>query len=136
MLAICTLTAQNTRGHQNETRKEFRQKMMKMSTEQIADLRTKKLTLALNLDAKQQQKIKEFQVEILQNHKNRKKDNIDKRKLTSDEIYITRSARLDAKINTKQEMKRILNEDQYQAWENLARKKYMERKNTFKRRSL
>ena len=132
ILSVGFATAQNIRGQQNENRKEMRQKMMAMSAEQMADLKTKKLALALDLDSKQQQEVKKIQTQTIQNHKNMMKDKKDRADLTTEQIYKMKSDRLDAKIKTKQEMKRILNEEQYQTWVKMSRKRHIARKSTAK----
>ena len=102
------------------------QKGMKdMSPEQIAILKTKKMTLALDLSTAQQ---KEIQTLNLENAKERealmlerkvKKEQAEQSKPSTDERFKFQNERLDRMIAQKGKMKQILSEEQFQKWERI-----------------
>lgn len=94
-----------------------------LSAEQIADLKTKQLTLALDLSAKQQQEVRALHLEMAQE----KKANPPKRretKPTPEQAYEFMMARLDKQIEVKNSFKSILNKDQFEKWERVAMRKH------------
>ena len=110
---------------QHEHRGPRHGKEAQFSPEQRAELHTKKLTLALDLTASQQDKIQEL---ILAKEEARlaKREAIEKSDSLSkgpEQRFERMSAHLDAKIAHKQEMKEILSEEQYAKWEKMAHQK-------------
>jgi len=99
--------------------------MKDMSPEQIAILKTKKMTLALDLSTAQQ---KEIQTLNLENAKERealmlerkvKKEQAEQSKPSTDERFEFKNERLDRMIAQKGKMKQILSEEQFQKWERI-----------------
>ena len=99
--------------------------MKDMSPEQIAILKTKKMTLALDLSTAQQ---KEIQTLNLENAKERealmlerkvKKEQAEQSKPSADERFDFQNERLDRMIVQKGKMKQILSEEQFQKWERI-----------------
>ena len=99
--------------------------MKDMSPEQIAVLKTKKMTLALDLNTAQQ---KEIQTLNLENAKERealmlerkvKKEQAEQSKPSTDERFEFQNERLDRMIAQKGKMKQILSEEQFQKWERI-----------------
>ena len=99
--------------------------MKDMSPEQIAVLKTKKMTLALDLNTAQQ---KEIQTLNLENAKERealmlerkvKKEQAEQSKPSADERFDFQNERLDRMIAQKGKMKQILSEEQFQKWERI-----------------
>jgi methionine-rich copper-binding protein CopC len=97
------------------------QKGMKdMSPEQQASLETKKLTLALDLSENQQEQIQEIHLEKALAREAKKEERATREsKPNADERYAHMSERLDRQIEVKEQMKDILNKEQYQKWERL-----------------
>lgn len=97
-----------------------RQKHHEFTAEQIAEIQTKRMTLHLDLTSDQQEQIleinKQHAVERKQKMEERKALKESKKELTSDEIFTKKSARLDNMIAHKAEMKKILNEEQFEKW--------------------
>ncbi|KAJ1463642.1 hypothetical protein T484DRAFT_1758675 [Baffinella frigidus] len=97
--------------------------MMKdLSPKQMATLRTKKMTLALDLTKTQQDKMHTLHLEDAKARKDQMKKReqhkgTEKRKLSSEEKYKKMNSVLDRKIEIKSKMKSILTEDQFQKWE-------------------
>lgn len=99
----------------------FAQEKSKLSPEQQTELQVKKMTLDLDLDAKQQ---KELRTILLENNKKREakkmalKEKMSKgQKPTSDERFEMKSKMLDDKIEHKAQLKKILKPEQFQKWE-------------------
>lgn len=97
-----------------------------MTPEQLATLETKKLTLALDLDKKQQVAIKELQLEKIEERMAKReamkemKAEGPGRAADSDERFEMHNARLDKMIAHKEKMKSILTPVQYEKWEKLS----------------
>ena len=97
-----------------------KQKRHDFTADQIAEIQTKKMTLHLDLTANQQEQI----LEINKQHAAERKQKMEERKalkqsekeLSSDEIFEKKSALLDKMIAHKAEMKKILDEEQFEKW--------------------
>ncbi|WP_430411850.1 hypothetical protein [Kordia sp.] len=121
-------TDKTDRQERREMRKEKGKKHMKdLTPEQMAELKTKQLTLALDLSENQQQRVLALNTATAKVRKQkmeaRKADKDKKEKPTSEEKYAMANERLDAKIAYKQSMKQILSGDQYERWEKMAARK-------------
>jgi len=103
------ITAQNT-SEKKQTRKEMKENF---TPEQRAELRAKKMTLELNLDDSQQQKVKQLFVEMLKHNPARS----NMKEMTDEEKFEAKSARLDRRIAMKKQLKEILSEGQFTKWE-------------------
>ncbi|MDC7997525.1 hypothetical protein [Gilvibacter sediminis] len=136
MLALTTSAAFAQRGHRGPNPQHGPQaEMLKdFSAEQLAQLETKKLTLALDLDADQQLAMLEVQTKIAQDKKammeaaKARKEADEIKKLTSEQRFEKMDAALDKKIAIKAEIKSILNADQYEKWEKMQHEKKRGRK--------
>ena len=88
--------------------------------EQQAILQTKKMTLILDLEPEQQDRIFEInKSKVLERNiaiENRKLQNKKGRKLTDQELFDSKSANLDRLIAHQNQMKKILNPEQYKVW--------------------
>lgn len=128
---LCTLhiaaqegTDKTDRQERKEMRKEKGKEFMKdLSPEQMAQLQTKKMTLALDLSENQQKRVLALHTEAakvrkqkMEEHKAKKEK---KEKPTDEEKYAMMNARLDAKIAFKKSMKEILTAEQYERWEKM-----------------
>jgi|GEM_PF-313344 periplasmic protein CpxP/Spy len=97
-----------------------------LSPEQWAELQTKKMTLALDLNSKQQKAVaqlmrleakKRQDTRVPKNKKtNQSTHNLDKNKGQETQRFTRQLARLDQKIEYKSAMKAILNDQQYEQW--------------------
>ncbi|MEN8815689.1 MAG: hypothetical protein ABF274_02300 [Nonlabens sp.] len=90
-----------------------------LTPEQIASLKSKNMTLVLDLDEKQQIKVEQL---LLNNAKDRKAKKLNKEersKLTSNQRIALKEQMLEKQIAMKREMKSILNADQYTRWEKM-----------------
>ena len=108
--------------------------MANLEPEEIANLKTKKMTLALDLNEAQQQKVYDINVE----HANARKAHMQKRKAEKADGNVTKPTKeehlammnkvLDDRIATKAKMKAILNKEQYIKWEKMAAKHHAKMK--------
>lgn len=126
LIALVTLqiTAQDRkREHQKDGQKEQMETMKDLSPDEIATLRTKKMTLHLDLNETQQNKI---QALFLEEAKMRKakmeehkamKESSESKTFTKEDKYKMMNDRLDHQIEVKQKMKSILNAEQFEKWE-------------------
>jgi protein CpxP len=117
-------TDNTDRKERKEMRKEKGKKFMEdLTPEQIAQLHTKKLTLALDLSDSQKQRILALNTANAkvkkQKMKARKAKMEKKEKPTSEEKYAMMNEQLDSKIAYKQSMKQILSKEQYEKWEKM-----------------
>jgi len=91
-----------------------------LTPDQIAELQTKQMTLKLELDEKQQQKILKINKKKAIERKQLKEEHRALRekgeKPTSEELVKRKSAGLDRQIAHQKEMKKILNEKQFETW--------------------
>lgn len=114
MMILCvTITVSAQRGRHGDR--------MKLSAEQQATLQTKKMTLALDLNTQQAEKVYTIQLEQAKKRKAfieaRKKE--DRPELTREQRFEKETQRLDNMIAVQKEMKSILTADQYELWRKL-----------------
>ncbi|SNY92220.1 hypothetical protein [Flagellimonas pacifica] len=104
---------------------------MNMTAEQMATLKTKKLTLALDLTKAQQTKVMDINLDLAEYRKAKfakiqaKKESGEWKRPTSDERFAFENARLDHQIAHQQKMKEVLTKEQYQTWKKLRSRKGM-----------
>lgn len=106
----------------------FRHKMgaKDLTPEQLATLKTKKLTLALDLTEAQQQAIQKLTLEQVQLHRSKRTEMQERRKddpearPSKEERYKHQLDRLDEMIAHKANMKEVLTETQFEKWERLS----------------
>ena len=97
--------------------------------QEMAELQTKRLTLALDLTPAQQKKVQALQLQNAQIRKAkmdarqaRKKDGTGP-KLNKEQRLANMNARLDRQIEMKQQMKQILSAEQFEKWQDLKRQR-------------
>ena len=99
-----------------------------LTINQQTSLKVKQMTLVLDLSDKQQQQVNPLlRAEIAFRQaamEKRKEARVEKRRPTSDEIYLIKSQLLDNKITMKRSMKNILNKTQFETF----KKMYKQRK--------
>lgn len=109
-------------------------KGMDLSAEEMANLQTKKMTLALDLTTEQQDDIYKLNLEnakLKKTHmaeRKARKDSGDATKPTKEERLKRMNNMLDHKIAVKAKMKDILNDEQYARWEKMAAKRHAKMK--------
>lgn len=102
------------------------EKMKGFTPEQEAALKSKRLTLALDLNESQQQAVKTLALEKTKKRMDRRLDKEAIDKLSTEEFYQLSIANLEHQIAFKSSMKSILNEEQFSRWEaiNIERRKH------------
>lgn len=121
MVGMTAMAQQGERQH--------RDGMHQMTPEQTATLKTKKMTLALDLTDAQQKQIQSLNLENAKTRKatmekrKAKKGDGESKKPTSDERYALKNERLDKMIAHKADMKDILSPEQYGKWEKMSQQK-------------
>lgn len=134
-LALFTLQATAQEGKRGNQNKERGQKMMNLSTEEMATLQTKKMTLHLDLTDSQQAKIQKLNLEnatkrkAMMDARKAKKESGNATKPSKDERLAMMNSRLDHQIAMKAKMKDILNAEQYAKWEKAQARKMYKTKN-------
>jgi len=99
--------------------------MKDMSPEQIATLKTKKMTLALDLNESQKKEIQKIILEDTREHQalvlehKAKREGAENSKPSAEERFTFQNERLDRSIAQKGKMKQILSEEQFQKWERM-----------------
>lgn len=98
-----------------------KQKRHDFTADQMAEIQTKKMTLHLDLTEKQQKQIFEIN-KINATERKLKMQELkavkhSEKELSSEEIFTKKSTSLDKMIAHKDEMKKVLNEEQFQKWE-------------------
>ena len=131
LIAIALLTLNATA----QDRKNRKDSLKDLSAEEVATLRTKKLTLQLDLNESQQATVKTLMLEEAKFMESKRaereenKANEDSKKPTKEERYAMVNERLDRQIEMKKSMKSILNAEQYTKWEaSLSKRKKGSRK--------
>ena len=109
-----------------------------LSIEQLATLRTKKMTLALDLTEKQQQQVMQLNVENvkfkrtkMEERRGEKKDRDEKP--TAEERIAIENQKLDRQIAQQEKMKKKLDDDQYQLWKRLRMHQHAQGKKRMKK---
>ncbi|HLT32760.1 MAG TPA: hypothetical protein VKZ98_03135 [Aquaticitalea sp.] len=125
-LAFVTLNAVAQEDKKEMRKTEMKERMAKserMTPEEIATLQTKKMTLHLDLNEKQQSEVKALLLEEAQTRKDKmaafkaKKETGEKP--SKDDRFNHQNDRLDHQIELKKKMKTILNADQYAKYEQI-----------------
>jgi len=118
VLAITTSTT-SAQKHRNSAKSQFKQKAH-FSSEQLATLKSKKMTLRLNLDKSQQKAVYDVTLNNIKKHKRQKK----LRKMALKEgnqatyldVFNHLNNRLNNQIALQRNFRRILNDRQFLQW--------------------
>lgn len=108
----------HTEKHSPDERNEFG--MEKLSSEQRTQLMVKKMTLELDLNAKQQEQVKQIIAEQMVKREAMRAEQMAKKeedkKRTADQIFVIKNKILDEQIAMKNKMKTILSPEQLEKW--------------------
>lgn len=117
VLVVFNMQAQDTKENRMAMKKE---RLNKMNAEDIAEIQTKKMVLALDLSDAQQKQVKPLNLENAKRrlaHMKHKMALKEKGEQPSEDVRLKMlNDKLDHSIATKREMKKILNEAQYEKW--------------------
>ncbi|WP_196891847.1 hypothetical protein [Aureivirga marina] len=130
LLVTVTVSAQEKKQQKRSHKADF-------TPEQQAIIKTKKMTLALDLNKSQQDKILRINTEIAKERATMKaqwKENkAEGKKLTDDEKFNLINAKLDRQIAVQNEMKDILSKEQFEKWRKMSHKYAKARKHKAKK---
>ena len=121
---VCLITnvsfAQKKRGQRNEKAEHKMERVEQFTPEQHAELKTKKMTLLLDLTNAQQKEILALHTQLAKDHKAKRETMKERKKeghkLTSEERFEMMSKRIDRQIEVQKQFKSILDNDQYKLW--------------------
>lgn len=134
VLLVGFLTSAQEMKVQKGDRKARTENRETLTPEQQAELQVKKMTLELDLNAKQQAEIKKIALEQAKKREAKKTEwkasKEDGKSLSKDEKFALKNQMLDNQIAHKAEMKKILTAEQYAKWES----KQTERKDKMQNR--
>lgn len=123
-IAAVMLLSVVTFAQEKDKKDESRSKMSqieRMTPEQKAELRVKKMTLDLNLNEKQQNELKKLFSENAKKIEAKKtkwkQEKSEAKKMTADERFNAQSKRLDEQIAMKNDLKKILTAEQMAKYE-------------------
>ena len=131
LIALALVTIQVTAQHKKEGHKkgDRMERMNDYTPEEMAELQTKKMTLHLDLNEAQQQKVMAINLEnakdrksIIETRKKMKESN-ESEPISKEDKLKMKNDMLDKQIAMKQKMKSILDEKQYVKWEEMAAKR-------------
>jgi hypothetical protein len=127
IIAAILMTTMGSFAQEQKTlaRKE---KMEQLTPAQRNELRLKKMTLELGLNATQQKEMGSIIAEQSTKHEAAKAERQKKvevgQKPTSDEKYAMKTKMLDEQIATKERVKKILTPEQFEKWEKMKQKRH------------
>lgn len=129
---MATTVAMAQEGPKRENHRPEKRHMEQFTPEQMATLETKKLTLALDLSENQQKQVLKFKTEQATKRKAQfEKFKAEKDKgvtFTQEQRFEMRNKMLDEQIATKNKMKSILNEKQFEEWSKMKKHHFRKRK--------
>ena len=119
MISVGIMAQHPNRQKRDDFRERHHQKS-DFSPQQMAELKSKQMTLHLDLNDKQQKAVKKLVLSQAEMRQELIDQNKEGEKLSLDEMFEIKSKLLDEKIKAKNEMRSILTEEQFQKWEKRA----------------
>ena len=116
MISVGIMAQHPNRQKRDDFRERHHQKS-DFTPQQMAELKSKQMTLHLDLNDKQQRAVKKLILSQAEMRQELMDQNKEDEKLSRDEMFEIKSKLLDEKIKAKNEMKSILTEEQFQKWE-------------------
>ena len=122
-------------NHRHKSLKHHKHLIKEFSAEQLATIRTKKMTLLLDLNESQQREL--YKVNLEQSKKQkariklRQEQKTQDKPETSQELFEKMSQSLDDKIAYKNQLKSLLSKEQFKKWSALKQRK--KRRNSIRR---
>ena len=134
IVVSATLQAQPPGKGREGHRKNMHDKMEQLSPQQKAELKTKEMTLHLDLTEVQQTEILKLNLEMATKREQNKPKMKEKGEISANEMYARVSNRLDEKIATKKKLKSILTKEQFEKFEKSQFRKGKERRHRLGRK--
>lgn len=143
-LVISSVSFAQEEKRGEKTRKGKMEMIKDLSPEQMATLKTKKMTLALDLTESQQKKIYDLNLIQAKERKEKmetrkvamEKNNGKRSELSSEEKYKRANERLDKQIAMKKELSSILTKEQLEKMEQMKKRERMKKKKAHMRKKL
>lgn len=132
LIAGTTLYAQSPRGEERGHHGDKKEMMKDLSPQQRAELKTKRMALALDLSTAQRAEVMKLNLEIAEKRDKNKLNHENREKLSSDEKFTRASAHLDEKIATKKRLQEILTEEQFEKFEKSHHKRDREKRRSMR----
>ena len=107
---------------------EYSHKNRNLTPDQMATLRAKQLTLDLDLNAAQQTAVFELSKKMAVEMKELKGKREKGKELSDDERFELKNKMLDKQIEIQNEMKTILDEEQFEQWKEIHKKRMKNKK--------
>lgn len=130
MIVSCSYSFAQRGQHHRGLEKNKKEFFENLSVEELATLRTKKMTLDLDLSEVQQDQIYAMTLKSVTDKraKRAEKEKSNSVEFSEDEKYAKMLERLDAQIAHKNEMKTILNDEQFEKWERHSKRKHVKKR--------
>lgn len=130
-----TMQAQPPQGDRHAKR-EMRKERPNFTPEQIAELNTNKLTLGLELNESQANRVKALELDLATKRAAKRESMKDRKDLSDEALFELKNESLKNQIAHKNSMKSILTADQFEKWEKARhRKGAMIKRHRMKKRS-
>ncbi len=113
MISTAVGFSQDRKGERMRKVENAKETRANLTTDQIADMQAKKMTLQLDLNDSQQKQVRTLLLANATKMKERQAANDQMKAKNDAEKHQARMARLDAKIAMKKELKAILTSEQY-----------------------
>ncbi|WP_178985790.1 hypothetical protein [Winogradskyella helgolandensis] len=131
-LALFTINGMAQKKERTSDRKDRSESRMQMTPNDIADLKSKKLTLKLDLTVAQQKDVHALILKEAKANEGLRKNRTvvegeKKEKPSQEEMIKMQNTRLDQQIEMKREMKSILNAEQYAKFEKMKPREHKKR---------
>ena len=133
-LTVGSSFAQGQRPGKDGERGKRMEMMADLTPEQRAELKTKRMTLDLDLSDRQQQQVKVLLLEEEKNRPSLEERKKNRKELTSEEFYNKSVERLDAQIAMKAKLKEIFTAEQYEKFEKSYKRRAHQKKRAQMRR--
>lgn len=117
LISSIIVSAQPGPDHAKHRKGDQREQMKDLTPEQRAELRTKKMTLHLDLTEAQQKEVHQLSKAWEQKRENLQKEMKSGNDLTKDQKFEHKSKMLDEEIEMKRQLKSVLTEEQYAKFE-------------------
>ena len=131
LLAFVNVFAQRPDGPRSNPLKD-------MTPEQVAEIKAKRMTLALDLTEQQENQVEQLLVQettqLRERREAKRNQKEDAKKPSPEQMHANAVAHLEQRIAFKREMKSILSDEQYVQWNKMLEEKHKMRREHLKRR--
>ncbi|WP_323028157.1 hypothetical protein [Gelidibacter japonicus] len=128
LIAVATLQV-SAQDQKREMKKQRMTSRMDYSPQETAQLQSKKLTLKLDLNSKQQKEVSDLLLEQAKLRQSQKETYLESKAkeenktFSKEDRFKMANARLDQQIEMKKKMKDILSAEQYEKWDKMSERR-------------